>query len=149
MYDFIDQPVESLDNGGRFLLWAMRGWTRATGRGGCAPAALVRGFAGVGALAALPHFHMAMAVLNREAGEPLTLAPMACLQIAEDEALLASLWRDAALGHDTTLRATLTLMINEAAVAPAAQALTAAAERLASVGLAPFEASCEAHKESK
>lgn len=149
MYDFVDRPVECLGNGGRFLLWAMRGWIHSTGRGSCAPAALTRGFAGVGALIALPDFHLAMALLNREARQCLNLAPMACAQIAEDEALLASLWRHAALGRDATLRATLALIVDEDAVAPTAQALTTAAERLATVGLAPFEPSCETHKESK
>lgn len=149
MYDFIDRPVESLGNGGRFLLWAMCGWTHAASRGACQPVALTRGFAGVGALAALPAFPTAMALLNRGARERLNLAPMACAQIAEDEALLAGLWRDAALGHETALRGTLALMIDEGSVAPTAQALTAAAERLAEAGLAPFEPSCETHKESK
>lgn len=149
MYDFVDRPVESLGNGGRFLLWAMRGWAHATSRGACQPVALTRGFAGVGALAALPAFHTAMALLNRGAHERLNLAPMACTQIAEDEALLVSLWREAALGQDSALRETLGLMIDEATVAPTAQALIAAAERLATVGLAPFEPSCETYKESK
>lgn len=82
MYDFIDRPVESLDNSGRFILWAMRGWVRAAAQGTCPPAALRRGFAHVNALAALPDFHVALALLNADARETLALAPIGCSRIA-------------------------------------------------------------------
>lgn len=64
MYFFIDRPVESLGNSGRFLLWAMRGWVVAAESGHCPPHALRRGFARMRALSALPPFHVAMALMN-------------------------------------------------------------------------------------
>src|SRR3546814_16223848 len=94
MYAFVDRPVESLCNGGRFLLWAMRAWVSAAERGQCPPRMLHRGFAAVNAAGALPDFHIAMALLGGEAVETLILAPMPCLQISEDEAILLGLWSD-------------------------------------------------------
>src|SRR3546814_8813655 len=69
MYAFVDRPVESLCNGGRFLLWAMRAWVSAAERGRCPPRMLHRGFAAVNAAGALPDFHIAMALLGGEAVE--------------------------------------------------------------------------------
>src|SRR3546814_17316622 len=69
MYAFVDRPVESLCNGGRFLLWAMRAWVSAAERGRCPPRMLHRGFAAVNAAGALPDFHIAMALLGGGAVE--------------------------------------------------------------------------------
>src|SRR3546814_17580594 len=76
MYAFVDRPVESLCNGGRFLLWAMRAWVSAAERGPCPPRMLHRGFAAVNEAGALPDLNIAMALLGGEAGETLLLAPM-------------------------------------------------------------------------
>src|SRR3546814_8018631 len=84
MYAFVDRPVESLCNGGRFLLWAMRAWVSAAERGRCPPQMLHRGFAAVNAAGALPDFHIAMALLGGEGVETLVLAPMPCLQRSEE-----------------------------------------------------------------
>ncbi len=149
MYDFVDQPVDRLCNGGRFLLWAMRGWACAMGQGTCPPVALTRGFAGVAALSALPDFHMVMAVLNRDALEKLAFAPMSCLTLADDEALLVALWRDAAQGRSDRLEATLALVIEEDSVVPVARSMTIAADRLAIAGLALSDMIYETQKETK
>ena len=53
MYAFIDRPVSNLCNGGRFLLWAMRGWVHACEHGRCPPRVLHRGFAAVDVQGAL------------------------------------------------------------------------------------------------
>ena len=39
MYDLIDRPVMQLAPGGRFLVWAMRGWIQSATRGHCPPGA--------------------------------------------------------------------------------------------------------------
>jgi hypothetical protein len=149
MYDFVDQPVERLCNGGRFLLWAMRGWSLAIAQGTCPPVALSRGFAGVGALPALHDFHVAMALLNRDAPDKLNLAPMDCAHIAEDEAVLAGLWRDVALGRTETLRATLELMIGEDGIGPVMRAMATAMTRLTAEGLGWTRSVPEPQKETK
>jgi len=44
MYDLIDRPVMQLAPGGRFLVWAMRGWIQSATRGHCPPGALAPAF---------------------------------------------------------------------------------------------------------
>lgn len=136
MYAFVDQPVESLSNSGRFLLWAMRGWTRAAEQKICPPRALHRGFAAMNARAALPDFHAAMALLAGDACARLHLFPMACPCIAEDEAILIALWRDAAAGRDAAMAATLSLLVAPGSAGPVANAMRAATAGLAAAGFA-------------
>lgn len=134
MYAFVDRPVENLCNSGRFLLWAMRGWTHAAGCGSCPPQALRHGFAGVRALAALPDFHVAMALVASDALETLDLAPMACSRIAEDEAILLGVWRDLSRDGPSAAHATLALLVDPDSVMPVAQAMAAALTRLTDAG---------------
>lgn len=131
MYHFIDRPVESLGNGGRFLLWAMRSWVRASAQSVCPPAALHRSFVHMNALAALPDFHVALALLNADAREMLALSPVGCPRIAEDEALLLALWRDAALDRAEPM---LALLVEADTTRSVAKALGAAAGALATAG---------------
>ena len=134
MYAFVDRPVESLCNGGRFLLWAMRAWVLAAGRGQSPPEMLHRGFVAVAAPGALPDFHVAMALLGGDAVQALLLAPMPCLQISEDEAILLGLWRDFSLGEPANARATLALLAEGESVGPIVKAMGAATDRLVAAG---------------
>ena len=150
MYAFVDRPVESLSNAGRFLLWAMRGWVAAAERGQCPPQSLHRGFVAVAAARALPDFHIAMALLAGDAVRTMLLAPMPCLQISEDEAILLGLWRDISLGGDENARATLALLAEEDSVGPIAQAMGAAIGRLVAAGfdMPALAAGTMTHQES-
>ena len=150
MYAFIDRPVDSLGNSGRFLLWAMRGWVCAAERGQCAPQRLHRGFVAVNAAGALPDFHVAMALIGSDAVETLLLAPMPCLQISEDEAILLGLWRDISLGDVANARATLALLAEGDSVGPIAKAMGAAIDRLVAAGfdMSALSAGTMTHQES-
>lgn len=139
MYAYIDQPVDRLCNGGRFLLWAMRGWTQA----------LSPGFRSAGALAALPHFHLAMAWLNRGAHEPVAFAPMGCVIIAEDEAILLGLWHALAMGDMDRVRATLELIADKGAISQIMQAMTAAMAQIIAAGFDLSDPSRVTLKETK
>ncbi len=134
MYAFVDRPVDSLCNGGRFLLWAMRGWVSAAERGGCPPQQLHSGFAVVNAAGELPDFHVAMALFAGDAVRTLLLAPIPCPKISEHEAILLGLWRDFALGDAANARATLALLAERDSACPIAKAMGAASERLAAAG---------------
>lgn len=149
MYDFVDQPPSCLTNGGRFLLWAMRGWARAHAKGSCPAGALSRGFAGVGALTALPEIHLALSLLGKDARDTLTFPPMGCPRIGEDEAVLMALWRHAARGETSHLRATLALVAADAAVSPIADAMAAAMAELVAAGFDLSELFPVAQKEMK
>ncbi len=150
MYAFVDRPVESLCNGGRFLLWAMRGWVSAAERGRCPPRMLHRGFAAVNAAGALPDFHVAMALVGSDAVETLLLAPMPCLQISEDEAILLGLWRDFSLGNAANARTALALLAEGDSVGPIANAMGAALDRLVAAGfdMSALAAGAMTHQES-
>ncbi|MFZ5700752.1 MAG: hypothetical protein ACOY4P_05295 [Pseudomonadota bacterium] len=134
MYAFVDRPVECLCNGGRFLLWAMRGWAQAVERGTCPTMALARGFTGLGAMAMLPDFHIAMALLNRDGRDKIAVAPMKCLHIVEDEAILIGIWRDLSLGDIDRARATLKLMVSDDAVMPISRTMITATAKLLLAG---------------
>lgn len=150
MYAFVDRPVESLCNGGRFLLWAMRAWVSAAERGQCPPQMLYRGFNAVEALGSLPDFHIAMALLAGDSVETLALAPMPCLQISEDEAILLGLWGDFSLESAANAHATLALLAEEDGVGPIARAMGATVDRLVAAGfdMSALAAGAMTHQES-
>lgn len=130
MYGFVDRPVQNLCDSGRFLLWAMRNWTRAVEQGHCPPRAMAHSFSGMGVLAMLPDFHMAMALINRDGLERIMVAPLEYPRVMEHEAVLLSLWRDLANADFDRMRATLALLIDEDTVQPVARAMTAATAKM-------------------
>ncbi|KQZ77214.1 hypothetical protein ASE06_02945 [Sphingopyxis sp. Root214] len=150
MYAFVDRRVDSLCNSGRFLLWAMRGWVHAADRGRCPPQVLHRGFSAVDAAPALPDFHVAMALLAGDAVETLLLAPLPCLQISEDEAILLGLWRDFSLENAANAHATLAFLAEGESVGPIAKAMGAAVDRLVAAGfdMPDLAAGTMTHQES-
>lgn len=149
LYAFVDRAVETLPNGGRFLLWAMRGWTHANARGICPPIAIGRGFAGMRVLPALPDFHKAMLFFNRDCVEHMHFSVMSCAQIGEHEAVMIALWRDVATGNSKNLHETLTLLVDDSAILPLTGAMTAVSDRLKSARLDLARLSNEIVKEMK
>ncbi len=135
MYDFVDRPVARTSYGGRFLLWAMRGWIRSASNGACPPGALAPAYARHAVLPALPHFHSLLSALNASALGKISFAPLNHCCIVEDEAVLLQLWRDASLAPPRA-RETLTLLLMPEAVDEAFSALLSATKRLAEAGLA-------------
>ena len=150
MYTFVDRPVDSLCNSGRFLLWAMRAWVCAAERGQCPPQRLHRGFVAVNGASALPDFHVAMALIGGDAARTLLLAPMPCLQISEDEAILLGLWRDISLGDVVNVRATLALLAEGDSARPIVKAMGATIDRLVAAGfdMSALAAGTMTHQES-
>jgi len=129
MYDFVDRPVASLTPGGRFLLWAMRGWIHAASAGHCPPGALAPAFARHDVLPALPHLHLLLAALNEQATRRVAFAPLAHCRIGDDEAVMLQLCRDAT-DDPIRARATLALLLDEDALGVAFTALLTTIERL-------------------
>jgi len=134
MYDLVDRPVMQLAPGGRFLIWAMRGWIQSATRGNCPPGALAPAFARHGVLPALPHLHMMLADLNRRATRKITFSPLACQYIGDDEAVLLQVCRDTTQDPPRA-RATLALLLEDEAVGPAFTALLTAIAFLRDGGL--------------
>lgn len=125
MYDYVDRDIGALDTGSRFLIWAMRGWVQTLTDGHCPPAALGPAFARSGMLSALPHFHVAMIVLNREGKETLAFALLACARVSEDEAIILSLVRAIGADRMEQARATIALLVLEDSVGTLLRALSA------------------------
>lgn len=134
MYDFIDQHVTALDNDGRFLLWAMRGWAQSCAQGACPAQSLQRAFAGYNAMAVFPDFHVTMTLLGQKARSRLLLGPMGCCRIGENEALLLALWRDVGIGRRENVRATLSHIVPADTVAAVAQAMARASAAMTIAG---------------
>ncbi|HEY0597598.1 MAG TPA: hypothetical protein VGD20_17440 [Sphingopyxis sp.] len=115
------------------------------------PAAIAaRGFVAVEAPGALPDFHIAMAMLGGDAVETLVLAPMPCLQISEDEAILLGLWRDFSLGNSANARRVLALLAEGDSAGPIAKAMGAVVDRLVAAGfdMSALAAGAMTHQES-
>lgn len=93
MYDFVDRPIDQLNQGGATVLHAMRLWVRRAANGQCACAELrhlftARGFgAGVGGFGAMMH------ALHGGARRNVSFRHVGCPRIGEDEAVLLALIR--------------------------------------------------------
>jgi hypothetical protein len=136
MYQFVDQPVEHLGNGSRFVLWAMRGWTNALRRERCPRATIGGAFVNMDAGPALPDFHALMVCLHR-AGPVLRMAPLACKRIGEGEAVLLALWQDVAAGRHGNALAALRLILPAASADLIGESLAGAVDHLRQSGLEP------------
>lgn len=134
MYAFIDRPISSLGRGSRFVLWAMRSWTRAVHSGTCPPGTLATAFLRHHAIDALPPFHRLMGELNLRARDRIALAELGCPVVSEWEAMLLQLWVDAR-AEPFRARAMLDAVVEEEAVAPCFEALITAATRITAAGL--------------
>lgn len=144
MYEFVDRPVSALGAGGRFLLWAMRGWIHAVSIGNCPPGMLAPAFARHAVLPALPHLHALMIELNHRALDRIAFAPLAHALIGDDEAVLLQLCHDA-IEAPKRAEATLRLLVEEEAADPAFAALLTMILRLRDGGLHRMELVREAH----
>ncbi|MDQ4421596.1 hypothetical protein OOT33_14305 [Sphingobium sp. DEHP117] len=88
MYEFVDRPVTSLDNGSRFLVWSMRNWVAACAERQCPGSRIAEGFARWGMLRGLHPFLRIMALLNRHGLTNLEFCKLGCNHIAEGEAII-------------------------------------------------------------
>lgn len=127
MYQYLDRPIGSLDEAGRFLVWSMRGWTQSMAERRCPPSVLAAAFDRSSLPEALPHFHMAMMTLNRDGLEKLGFGQLDCPHVSEGEAILLSLLRLIGVGHQDAADATIALLVKEEAVFVLKRALTAVA----------------------
>jgi len=111
MYDFLDRTIGSLDDGSRFLIWSMRGWTQSMAERRCPPSALGGSFAKSELSEALPHFHMAMMALNRDGLATMGFGAITCPHVSEAEAVMLALVRLIGTGRMAPAEATIALLI--------------------------------------
>lgn len=127
MYDYLDRPVGTLDEGSRFLVWSMRGWTQSMAERRCPPSVLAPGYARSDLDAMLPHFHMAMMALNREGTDRLGFGAMECSLVSEAEAILLGTIALYAGDRVEQANATVALLVKPEGVPVLRRALTAIA----------------------
>lgn len=127
MYDFIDRPIGVLDEGDRFLVWAMRGWTQSMAERRCPPSVLATAFDRSQLSDALPHFHLGMSVLNRDGKERMGFGAICCPQVSEAEAVILALMRLIGRGEMPAASATIALLVAPEAEQKFTRALTAVA----------------------
>jgi len=127
MYDYLDRPVGALDEGGRFLVWAMRGWTQSMAERRCPPSVLASAFERATLPDALGPFHLAMATLNRDGRERMGFGTISCPQVSEAEAILLSLIRLIGRGEKPAADATIALLVQPEAAQKFGRALTCVA----------------------
>lgn len=139
MYQFVDRQVSEMDDGARFLVWAMRRWVHAIHEGHCPPSVIGPAFSRWRMLGAMPHFHLAMILLNRQARCAIRFAPMRCPRVAEDEAVLLALIEAFATHDNARAHATASLLVEEEAIGGLVTCLTNVSDRLthAGIGMAP------------
>lgn len=135
MYNYVDRQVSEMDDGTRFLIWAMRRWVHAIHEGQCPPSVIGPAFSRWHMLGAMPHFHLAMILLNRQARGPIRFAPMRCPRVAEDEAILIALVHAFIERDNVRAYATASLLVEEEAVSGLITCFTTLAERLARNGI--------------
>jgi len=137
VYHYLDRTTASLDLGGRFLVWAARGWVQAVSRRQCPCNVLADGFARWNAAEALQSFSMAMAILNCEAGEALYFRAPGHSRVSDDEALLLDLFEQASRRPHNEMREMLGMIVPPTS-APALQiAIETAAAAFEAIGLSP------------
>ncbi|HEX7823168.1 MAG TPA: hypothetical protein VF463_21445 [Sphingobium sp.] len=127
MYDYLDRPVATLDEGSRFLVWSMRAWTQSMAERRCPPSVLAPGFARSDLDAMLPHFHRAMTVLNREGLDRMGFGEMGCPFVSEAEAVLLATLSLYATDRVERAHGAVALLVREEGVAMLRRALTAIA----------------------
>ena len=137
MYQYLDRTTASLDLGGRFIVWAVRGWVQAVGRRQCPCNALADGFARWNAVEALQSFSMAMAILNCEAGEPLYFRAPGHSRVSDDEALLLDLFEQAPRRPQNEMREMLGMIVPPTSTPALQIAIETAAAALEAIGLSP------------
>jgi hypothetical protein len=124
MYDFVDRPLSSLDRGGRFLTWTLRNWVRALSDGKCPAAAVGPAFANWSMVGGFPPFHRLLMLFNAHGLHTFRVAPAECPCVAEDEAVFLSLVNGLQHMKPAVSRDTLALLVEEAHIGAAFEALS-------------------------
>ncbi|MCX7864658.1 MAG: hypothetical protein N2423_06470 [Novosphingobium sp.] len=137
MYDFVDRPVIGLDPASRFLVWSMRSWVATIGNAACPASVIAPAFARWRAIEGLQPFHRMMLLIRRDALEPFRFCTPGCRRVCEDEAILLSLVRLAAMDPAGHLRETLSFLVDEDAVGDLLHHLCELARAMSAVRLLP------------
>ena len=137
MYQYLDRPLSSLDEGCRFLVWSMRAWVTAISHQRCPAQMLAPAFSRWRMIGGLQPFHRAMMLFNRDALETFAFCPLACPDASEHEALILGLISSLRDRGAQSVRETLDLLIAEDSVGDMLETLSRLGAALAIAGIFP------------
>ena len=137
MYRYIDRPLDTLDEGCRFLVWSMRAWVATIAGKRCPAQLLAPAFARWRMIGGLQPFHRAMMLFNRDALETLAFCPLACPHVSEHEAVILELVTSLRDRGASATRKTLELVIIEESVGDMLETLSRLGAALAIAGIFP------------
>lgn len=139
MYRFVDRPLDTLDEGCRFLVWSMRAWVTAISRQRCPAQLLAPAFARWRMIGGLQPFHRAMLLFNRDALETFAFCPLPCSHVSEHEAMILGLVASLRDRGPQATRETLEMLIVPESVGDMLETLSRLGAVLAIAGLFPGE----------
>lgn len=137
MYQYVDRPLSTLDEGCRFLVWSMRAWVTTLSQRRCPAEALAPAFARWRMIGGLQPFHRAMLMFNRDALETFAFCPMACDHVSEHEAVILELVSSLRDRGAQATRETLELVVQEDAVGDVLETLSKLGAAMAIAGIFP------------
>lgn len=137
MYEYVDRPLNSLDEGCRFLVWSMRAWVSAIAHQRCPAQLLAPAFARWRMIGGLQPFHRAMLLFNRDALEAFTFCSLSCPRVSEHEALILGLISSLRAHGPQAVRETLELLISEDSIGDMLETLSRLGAVLAIAGIFP------------
>ncbi|MCT2400249.1 hypothetical protein [Novosphingobium mangrovi (ex Huang et al. 2023)] len=139
MYQYVDRPLDTLDEGCRFLVWSMRAWVTAIGHKRCPAQLLAPAFAKWRMIGGLQPFHHAMLLLNRDALETFAFCPLACPHVSEHEAVVLELVTSLRDRGPQATRETLELLLAGESVGDMLEALSRLGAVMSIAGIFPGE----------
>lgn len=137
MYQYVDRPLSTLDEGCRFLIWSMRAWVTSLGKRRCPAHLLAPAFAKWNMIGALQPFHHTMLFLNRDALDQLSFCPISCERVSEHEAVILELVTSLRERGPQATRETLELMVVDEAVGDLLDTLSRLGAAMAVAGIFP------------
>lgn len=137
MYQYLDRPLDSLDEGCRFLVWSMRAWVTALGHGRCPAQLLAPAFSRWRMIGGLQPFHRTMALFNRDALQTLAFHPITCPRVAEHEAVILELVASLRDRGAQATRATLELVVADDSIGDLLETLSRLGAAMAIAGIFP------------
>ncbi|EIZ79755.1 hypothetical protein WSK_1645 [Novosphingobium sp. Rr 2-17] len=137
MYQYVDRPLSTLDDGCRFLVWGMRAWVTAIAHQRCPAQLLAPAFAKWRMIGGLQPFHRAMVMFNKDALETFGFCRMECDHVSEHEAMILELVASLRDRGASATRDTLEMLVTEDAVGDLLETLSRLGASLAIAGLFP------------
>lgn len=142
MYQYVDRPLGTLDEGSRFLVWSMRAWVTAIGHKRCPAQMLAPAFARWRMIGGLQPFHRAMLLFNRDALETFAFCALSCPNVSEHEAVILELVGSLRDRGPQPTRETLELVLAPDSVGDMLETLSRLGAAMAIAGIFPGEPAC-------